>query len=175
MPLLKGGKIVDDPWIKVDGESEPPHDGPVILTLDHWQRNSSDLLRRNTPLGILLRSDQPPTLVAEWLDRCGVVALDFPKFTDGRAYSYARMLRQRFGYAGEVRAVGVVLRDQLLFMHRCGFDAFEMQSERAEDDWRAAVNEIGVVYQPAVAGTEPVMRLRQSRDAANVQPGDLPR
>ncbi len=164
MPLLKDGKVVDDPWITVADDADMPGDGPVILSLDRWLENRDDLLKRNAPVGIVLRSDQPPTLVADWLDRFGVVALDFPKFTDGRAYSYARMLRQRFAYTGEVRAVGDVLRDQLLFMHRCGFDAFEMRSETAEEDWREALGEIDVFYQPGADARRSVMQAR--RDAA---------
>ena len=88
-------------------------------------------------------------------------------FKDGRAFSYARLLRERYGFNGEVRAVGDVLRDQLFFMHRCGFDAFEVKDESMLQDWLEAVREISVVYQLATDGRESVLQLRRwKRNAA---------
>ncbi|MCH8809777.1 MAG: DUF934 domain-containing protein, partial [Proteobacteria bacterium] len=118
------------------------------------------LLQRNAPLGIRLRSDQPPKLVLDDLDRFAVVALEFPKFGDGRAYSYARLLRERYGYRGELRAVGNVLRDQALFMLRCGFDAFELAEDSALEGWRESLAEISVFYQPTADGRSPAHALR---------------
>ena len=91
-----------------------------------------------------------------------VIVLDFPKFKDGRAYSQARLLRERYGYTGEIRARGEVLRDQLLFMARCGFDAFEIAGERPLEAWRDALGEIGVWYQPAANGQTPAMVNRRT-------------
>jgi uncharacterized protein (DUF934 family) len=96
------------------------------------------------------------------LDRFAVVALEFPVFTDGRAFTSARLLRERYGYTGEVRAVGNVLRDQVLFMLRCGFDAFEMKSDDAAENWRAAIAEIDVFYQAAADRRTRVVELRHS-------------
>ena len=80
------------------------------------------------------------------------LALQFPKFADGRAFTYARLLRERHGYAGELRAVGDVLRDQYQFMLRCGFDAFEVADANSIDGWRQSAAEITVWYQPAATG-----------------------
>ena len=166
MPLLKDGVLTDDPWVTVDDGTQLPMDGPAIVSLERWQAHRDELLGRNAPLGIRLKSDQPPALIADDLDRFDVVALEFPVFRDGRAYSYARLLRERYGYRGEVRAVGEVLRDQFLFMLRCGFDAFEVRDENAAGQWREAVSEISVVYQPAADSQTPVWALRHRRSAA---------
>ena len=166
MPLLRDGALVDDPWVTVDDGTQLPMDGPAIVSLERWQAHRDALLGRNAALGIRLKSDQSPALIAGDLDRFAVVALEFPVFRDGRAYSYARLLRERYGYRGEVRAVGEVLRDQFLFMLRCGFDALEVKDENAAGQWREAVSEISVVYQPAADSQTPVWALRHRRSAA---------
>ena len=164
MPLIKDGRAAADPWITLaDGESLP-EGGPVIVTLARWRAEREALIRRGGPLGLRLKSDQPPALAADDLGRFALIALEFPKFTDGRAYSYARLLRERQGFEGEVRAVGNVLRDQFLFMHRCGFDAFEVPAPDA-DAWIAALNEITVSYQPASDDRVPAWRLRHRHAA----------
>ena len=106
MPLIKGDRIVDDPWIAVDDEDELPEGAPAIVSLARWRAERDTLAGRNAPLGIRLRADQPPGEIAADLDRFQVIALEFPSFGDGRAYSYARLLRGRHGYRGELRAVG---------------------------------------------------------------------
>ena len=166
MPLLKDGVLVDDAWVTVDDGTELPMDGPAIVSLERWQAHRDTLLGRNAALGIRLKSGQSPALIADDLDRFAVVALEFPVFRDGRAYSHARLLRERYGYRGEVRAVGEVLRDQFLFMLRCGFDAFEVRDEKAVEQWREAVSEISVVYQPAADGHTPAWALRHRGFAA---------
>src|SRR3546814_6954056 len=112
------------------------------MRISDWSSDvcSSDLERlrgHNGRLGLRLKSDQSPAGIAEDLGHFQLVALEFPRFGDGRAYSYARLLRERSGFKGELRAVGNVLRDQFLFMLRCGFDAFEVANENAVDAWRS--------------------------------------
>lgn len=148
MPLIKDGVVTQDDWIRVADETPLP-EGPVIVTLARWQAERASLQGRNDALGIVLASSEAPETIADDLARFDLVCLDFPKFQDGRAYSYARKLRQRYGYTGELRAVGNVLRDQFLFMRRCGFDSFEVADARAVDEWQRAMSEISVVYQPA--------------------------
>lgn len=149
MALIKAGRLAEDPWIAVEDEGPLPLAARVIVGLARWREQHQALLARNAPLGIRLASDQPPALIAEDLSHFELVALEFPKFTDGRAYSYARLLRERYGFTGELRAVGNVLRDQAFFMQRCGFDAFEVTEAAALDGWRSAAREITVRYQPA--------------------------
>ena len=148
MPLIKDGVVTQDDWIRVADETPLP-EGPVIVTLARWQAERASLQGRNDALGIVLASSEAPETIADDLARFDLVCLDFPKFQDGRAYSYARKLRQRYGYTGELRAVGNVLRDQFLFMRRCGFDSFEVADARAVAQWQRAMSEISVVYQPA--------------------------
>ncbi len=167
MPLIKDNELVPDPWVSLGDEAALPEGAPAIVGLERWQNERETLIERNAPLGIRLRSDQPPKLVLDDLDRFAVVALEFPKFGDGRAYSYARLLRERYGFRGELRAVGNVLRDQALFMRRCGFDAFEVAEDSALEGWRATLAEISVFYQPTADGRSPAYALRAKRAGAN--------
>ncbi|HUI16398.1 MAG TPA: DUF934 domain-containing protein [Alphaproteobacteria bacterium] len=161
MPLIKGGEVVEDPWRLLADDEAAPAEGPIAVTLERWQQEQNALLSRAAPLGLRLKAGQHPQAVAEEVARFALIALEFPKFTDGRAYSYARLLRERYGYKGELRAVGQVLRDQLLFMHRCGFDAFEIARADAAEAWRKALGEIGVFYQPMGVGAAAVSERRR--------------
>lgn len=145
MPLLKAGEVVDDPWQPL---AEDTVAGDIIVTLEQWQAGRERLRGHNGRVGLRLKSDQSPAQLADDLQHFALIALEFPRFGDGRAYSYARLLRERYGFTGELRAVGNVLRDQLLFMLRCGFDAFEIDREDAVEAWREAVAEIDLFYQP---------------------------
>lgn len=162
MPLLKEGRIVDDPWQNVADDAELPLGAHAIVSLERWRAQRDSLAGRNAPLGLRLRSDQRPDEVVPDLHHFGVIAVEFPTFRDGRAYSTARRLRERFGYAGELRAVGHVLRDQWAFMRRCGFDAFEVADADAVKAWAEAEREIGVHYQPAADRRPTAMRLRRA-------------
>lgn len=161
MPLLKDGKLIDDPWTNVDDNTRLPDMAPVIVSRERWLEGAKELAGRNTPLGIRLNSDQPPSSIAGDLHHFSVVALDFPKFADGRAYSYARLLREYHGFDGEIRAVGNVLRDQYLFMLRCGFDAFEVEGDARAEEWRSHAEAISVFYQPATDGRRPAHSKRR--------------
>ncbi len=160
MPLLKNGEIAADRWqVAADGEPLPPS-VPVLVPFARWQAERDSLVRRNAPIGVRLSNTQDLAQVAPDLPLFELVALEFPKFVDGRAFTQARLLRQRYGYAKELRAVGNVLRDQLQFMHRCGFDAFEIDAPNAVEIWRAAMGEIDVFYQPAADDAVTVLERR---------------
>lgn len=161
MALIKDQALVDDPWVTVDDETELAGVSHAIIGLERWQRERAGLTGHNGRLGLRLKSDQSPALVVDDLDRFDVVALEFPHFADGRAFTYARLLRERYRYTGEVRAVGQVLRDQAQFMRRCGFDAFEVADATGLDDWLQALDEITVSYQPAADRRPWVTELRQ--------------
>ena len=130
MALIKQGRVVDDPWTKVSGDATPPAAGAILVPYALWEQQRESLLTRNGPIGIALAGDQSPALIEADLARFELIALEFPTFKDGRAYSQARLLRERYGFTGELRATGDVLRDQFLFLHRCGFDAFEVTATR---------------------------------------------
>lgn len=149
MALVKDGALVDDPFTTVtDDEAELPAGRPVIVGLARWQRDRDALVARGLPVGVRLKSDEPPELIAGDLDELAVVALEFPVFKDGRAYSYARILTEHYEYSGEIRAVGDVLVEQLHFMLRTGFNAFEIDSADPLGDYRTALEEFSIWYQP---------------------------
>ena len=160
MALVRNGELVTSSFVDASGAETIPPAGPVIVSLDQWKAHRDDLLARGTPLGIRLRSDQPPELIAPDLERFTAIALEFPKFRDGRAYSYARLLRERYGFKGELRAVGEVLLEQLFFMLRTGFDTFDIQSADPLKDWRTALADFSVWYQPAADGRPTAIQLR---------------
>ena len=162
MPLLKHGKRVDDPWRRVAADEPIPPTGAVLLTLARFEAGRATLAARTDPLGVLLAPHESPEAIAGDLARLGLVALEFPSFRDGRAYSSARILRERYGYRGELRAVGDVELEHLAFMERCGFDAFEVASADPERDWQVAQSDFSLWYQPA-ADRRPTVIERRHR------------
>ncbi|MDX1484755.1 MAG: DUF934 domain-containing protein [Alphaproteobacteria bacterium] len=166
MSLIKDGRIVADPWRHVDDEAPLPATGGIIVSLARWQAERSALIARRAPLGVRLSSADRAEDIAGDLDRFDVIALEFPAFKDGRAYSTARLLRQRYQYAGELRAVGEVLRDQLPLMARCGFDAFEYVGKTAAEEALEAFAEIDVVYQAAADRRPHAAALRAGRPSS---------
>ena len=160
--LIRQGKLADDPYAALTDDESLPPSGGVLVSLGRWQSERDELLQRADPLGVRLKSDESPELIAGDLDRLSLVALEFPKFRDGRAYSYARMLRERYGFDGEIRAVGDVLMEQLHFMLRTGFDAFELEGEDPLGQFETAKAEFSVWYQPTGDGHRTAMQLRHS-------------
>lgn len=157
MPLIKDGKLVADPWRAVDAEEALPPRGPILLPLARYLAAHPSLGGRG-PLGVALANDEKPELLAGRLDGVALVVLHFPKFNDGRAYSQARILRERLGYSGELRARGRVLRDQLLFMLRCGFDSFELGPGETAESFAEAAGEYSRFYQPAADAGPALLR-----------------
>lgn len=163
MSLLKGGRVSADAWVPIADDTALPSSGPVLVSLARWQNERETLRGRNAPVGVRLANSAAVDAIAADLDRLDLIALEFPKFNDGRAFSQARLLRERHGYAGELRATGQVLRDQLLFMARCGFDAFEIAKGEPVEAWERALAEFTVFYQPTGDGRAPAGALRGTR------------
>ena len=170
MPLLKQGRVVEDSWVKIADDASLPEDRPVLVSHARWEAEKAALQARNAPLGIALPNNLDVLTFAPEAGRFGLIALSFPKFSDGRAYSQARLLRERFDYRGELRATGHVLRDQLLHMHRAGFDAYEIGRPDAAEVFAKALASLSVFYQPTGDGriTARDLRLRSipAREAA---------
>jgi len=158
--LLKDGKAVADDWRNLEADAPTPAEGAVIVGLARWIEERGALAKRGAPVGVLLRSDESAEAIADDLDALALVALDFPEFKDGRAYSSARILRERYGFTGELRAVGDVDLEHLQFMHRCGFDAFEIDSDDPERDWKIAEADFTVWYQPTADGRRTAIQRR---------------
>ena len=156
-PIWKAGAFRRDPF-RAPGPGELG-DGPVLVAKARWVSERTLLLARTAPLGLLLEGGASLDALAADLPRFDLMAVSFPKFSDGRAFSTARLLREKFGYRGELRAVGNVLSDQIPFMRRVGFDAFEVShppTRRALGAGRLA--EVTLYYQPVGAAAEPGTR-----------------
>jgi len=149
MPLIKDGKLVEDGWVSVADDEDLPANEPVLISLDKWLQDRERLGKRNAPLGLRLKAGQSPDSIAADLDRFDV---------------NARALRERYAYAGQVRAVGNVLRDQYFFMRRVGFDAFEVAAGADIEEWLESDREISVLYQSSIDGrpTAPARRSHKS-------------
>jgi len=165
--LIKNGRVCDDDFTFVTDDAPLP-DGAVIVTLTRLRRDRSTLMARNTPLGVRLSSDQSPEALGEDLEHLSLVVLEFPKFRDGRPFSWARMLRTRLRFTGEIRAAGDYLFDQIAFMVRTGFDAFEMTGapDSAAKSFARATAEISNVYQPSADGRQTIAGMRAQNHGA---------
>jgi uncharacterized protein (DUF934 family) len=149
MALIRDRKLVDDQFVYVADGDQIPGEGPVIVSLTQWQDQIEALIGRGEPVGVLLKSDQHPETIADSLQHLDVIALEFPTFRDGRPYSYARLIRDRYGFSGELRAVGDVLLEQLHYMERVGFNAFDLDSDDPEQAIEIASGDFSVWYQPS--------------------------
>ena len=160
MPLVKAGRVIEDRFVRVLDDAPLPEHVPVLLPAGRLLADIGDLGRREAPLGVIWPNDRRVSELAPHLDRLAMVALQFPKFRDGRAYSQARQLRERFGFHGELRATGQILRDQFLFLLRAGFDAFEVVKEADAHNFVEATRRYSVFYQPTADGRPAVLALR---------------
>lgn len=145
----------NDPFTTVSEEDSTPDSGDVIVPFARFRDEGESLLGNGRNVGVLMQPDEAVEDLAPDLPRLSLVALAFPKFKDGRGYSSARLLRERYGFSGEVRAVGEVLREQASFYIRCGFDAFEPADGSTPDQWMKAAGRIRPVYQRAADDREP--------------------
>ncbi len=168
MPTLirfrDGGFSQEDGALRLLADDEAtPESGAMLLTLDRFQTEGCAHLDDGRRVGVLLQPDDDPLALASDLNRLAVVALAFPKFRDGRPYSAAMLLRTRWGYAGELRAVGDVLREQAREMLRCGFDAFEPADGSTSQEWTAAAGRYRHTYQRAADARAPAFIEREAQ------------
>lgn len=152
---------VEDPFTWVADDQDLVQ-GDLILSLARFEAEGDRLLSEGRAVGVRLQSHEEVEALAYDLPRIAVVALEFPKFRDGRAYSNARILRERYGFQGEIRAVGDVLREQAYFMLRCGFDAFEPADGSGAQQWQAATQRFRHVYQRAADARMPAFAEREA-------------
>lgn len=146
MPLLRGDAVLADDRIRVPAGAPLPAEGPLLLDLARLRAEAEHLWHRPDGVGVELLPAEPVEALEAWLDRLDVVALRFPTFTDGRPFSAARILRERYGFTREVRAVGRLLPDQAQFLGQCGFDTIEV-AEADLPRWRAAKVRMSLTYQ----------------------------
>jgi len=153
--IIRHRQIVEDHWQHLDDEQSVPA-GPITVTPERWARDRDTLTARKDLVGLRLSGDHELESLSSELTAFPLIALEFPVFKDGRCYTHARLLRERYGYEGELRAVGDVLRDQIFFMHRVGFDAFEVRQDRDIQEALEALNDFTVRYQAAWDERQPL-------------------
>ncbi len=144
--LNKSGLIPEDPWQLIADEQDVP-DQYGIVSFDRWQRESDKLVKQN--VGVLITGGDDLASLSGNLSSVPLIALEIPKFTDGRCFSYATLLRKRYGYQGEIRAVGEVLIDQLFYMQKVGIDSFDLNEEQDSNTALEVLSSFSVSYQPA--------------------------
>jgi uncharacterized protein (DUF934 family) len=169
MPLVKNGKITDDAFVHVADDAPLPGDGAILISAARFLEDPDAISRRLGKTGVVWPNNRDVDDLVPYLDRLTAVALVFPTFRDGRAYSQARLLRERFLYRGELRATGQVLRDQFVFMLRAGFDGFEVKKEADAEAFAQTAKRYSVFYQPTgdgrVTALNRRMQLRHSESA----------
>ncbi|TMG83975.1 MAG: DUF934 domain-containing protein [Betaproteobacteria bacterium] len=174
MPLLiKGRAVVEDGWMllrEAAALADVPADSPVIVPLALWQSEHDALAARGN-VGVWLKPDDDPDALAGDVERLPLIAIDFPKFVDGRGYSSARLLRDKHRFAGELRAIRDVLRDQLYYLRQCGFDAFAIRVDRKAEDALGGLDDFSDNYQSTTARPVPLFR---RRDTASESDTPLP-
>jgi uncharacterized protein (DUF934 family) len=152
MPLVRGNTIVADDFVHLADDADLPATGAVLLPAERFLKDTEAVLSRNGKSGVIWPNNRDVDELLPYLNRLAAVALIFPVFRDGRAYTQARLLRERFKFRGELRATGQVLRDQFVFMLRAGFDAFEVKKQSDAEAFADVAKRYSVFYQPTGDG-----------------------
>ena len=165
--LIKNQSVAVDAWKTLEiGEGEAPENialpaGDIIFPLSVWQARKTEIISTHKRIGLLIQPDERVEDIAADLDYFIVIAINFPKFVDGRGYSSASLLRQRYNYQGELRAVGDVLHDQLFFMQRVGFDSYALKDgKNVELALNGAFTPFSDAYQASTSQPQPIFRRR---------------
>jgi uncharacterized protein (DUF934 family) len=161
--LIKDRALVVDAWALLRSAAslaDLPENGSVIVPLALWLQRREALFARGN-VGVLLAPADDPAALVDDIATLSLIAVDFPQFTDGRGYSTARLLREKYGFKGELRAVGDVLRDQLYYLAASGFNAFALRVDRDAQDALKAFDDFSDNYQATVAQPAPYFRRRE--------------
>jgi uncharacterized protein (DUF934 family) len=173
MPLLtKDRTVVDDRWAllpETTAIADVPASTPAIVSLALWSAQH-DFLAARDDIGVWLKPADDPEALAGDVARLPLIAMEFPQFGDGRGYSNARLLREKYSFGGELRAIGEILRDQLHYLRQCGFDTFALQPGRDVAEALAAFGDFSDQYQATVAQPLPLFRRRHQEAAVNAPP-----
>ncbi|MDY7560288.1 MULTISPECIES: DUF934 domain-containing protein [unclassified Pseudomonas] len=161
--IIKNNEVIDETWHLLPKDAtldELSNCDDLIVPLALWLDHGHALKARDGGLGVWLDSDEEAEHIGDDVNQFQVIALNFPAFTDGRSFSNARLLRDRYGYKGELRAIGDVLRDQLFYMRRCGFDAFAIRPDKDPYEALEGLKDFSVTYQAATDEPLPLFRRR---------------
>ncbi len=160
MRLVENGRIVEDRYARIDDDAPIPDRVPAIVSAKRFLSDPAALVRRDGSLGVAWPNDKRVAELEIWLGHLALIALAFPKFKDGRAYSQARLLRETYGFRGTLRATGDVLRDQFHFLTRAGFDSFEVKKDADASAFLDVLARYSVYYQDGADGRAPALRRR---------------
>ena len=160
MPLVKGGVVVADEFVHLADDADIPAAGAVLIPAARFLADPEAALSRGGKTGVIWPNNRDVEELIPYLEKLAAVGLVFPIFRDGRAYTQARLLRERHQYKGELRATGQILRDQFVFMMRAGFDAFEVKKDSDANAFTDVAHRYSVFYQPVGDGRIPAFRRR---------------
>jgi uncharacterized protein (DUF934 family) len=159
--LLKEGQVIEDNWTLAEDNLESlPSTGNVLLSTSQWQQFASELDQQQVPVGVWLEGNEEIPEFIESLLQLPVIAIKFAKFVDGRGYSLARLLRERYHYSGELRAIGDIIRDQLYLLKHSGFNAFQLSQDIDLEQAAASLTDFSENYQTTNAQPIPLFRRR---------------
>jgi uncharacterized protein (DUF934 family) len=158
--ILKNTEVVSDNWILLDETAESLPTGNVLLSYEQWQNFADQLSNHSGSLGVWLEGHAEIEQIIEPLLDLPLIAINFPKFADGRGFSSARLIRERYNYSGELRAIGGFIRDQLYLLKRCGFNAFQFSDENELSDAAESLKDFSENYQVSVDQENPLFRRR---------------
>lgn len=162
MRVIKENGIIEDGWtlLRQDDINEDLPAGDIIVPFSVWKAQQQRFQEHAGKIGVSIRGDDVAEEVAAHMEQFDLIALEFPEFKDGRLYSHARLLRERYTYEGELRAVGDVLRDQLFYMQRCGIDSFQVREDKDIEDAINGLSDFSFTYQSAADGRLPISKQR---------------
>jgi len=162
MLLVSASGVIADPWVAIGDMDAVPACGDVMLAVRHWLGERAQLRARAGRTGLVVEADDPLEAVIADLSAIDLVALNFTNALDGRHYSHAVLLRQRYGFTGEIRATGDIRRDQVYYLFRCGIDTFALPQDTDVAAFLTALRDFSVVYQHAPDARTPAYRLRNA-------------
>ena len=158
--VLKDNRLIDDSWTLLTEDSESLPSGDILLSYSQWQTFSDQLDSHDGSVGVIIEGNADIEDIIEPLLKLPLIAINFPKFVDGRAFSSARLIRERYEYTGEIRAVGGFIRDQLYYLSRCGFNAFKFDDSVDLTESAKSLQDFSEAYQVSVDQESPLFRRR---------------
>ena len=159
--MLSHGAVTEDNWTVLQMPVETIPQGNILVPLKYWLEQSAELDGQAGLVGVWLDSDEEVEALADDLAQLPVVALNFPKFVDGRGFSSARLLRDRYDYKGEIRAIGNVIQDQLFMLQRCGFSQYCLADNVDLEAAAKSLNDFSDSYQTAADQDQPLFKRRR--------------
>lgn len=156
--MLSHGVVAENNWTVLEQPIEAIPAGDILVPLSYWLEHRGELSQQTALVGVWLDSDEEVEVLENDLSQLPVVALNFPKFVDGRGFSSARLLRDRYDYQGEIRAIGNVIQDQLFMLQRCGFTQFSLAPEVDLQAAAKSLSDFSEGYQTAADQAQPLFK-----------------